>query len=48
MRVNVADLRIFPGRSGVPTEIAYPANLDTLQFLELRRSVCSSYPLNRA
>jgi hypothetical protein len=44
MRVNVAELRIFPGRSGVPTEIAYPANLDDLQFLEFRRTVCSSYP----
>jgi len=25
MRVNPADLRNFPGRSGVPTEIAHPA-----------------------
>ena len=25
MRVNLVDLRNFPGRSGVPTEIAYPA-----------------------
>jgi hypothetical protein len=25
MRVNLADLRKFPGRSGVPTEITYPA-----------------------
>ena len=25
MRLNPADLRNFPGRSGVPTEIAYPA-----------------------
>ena len=25
MRVNLADLRNFPGHSGVPTEIAYPA-----------------------
>jgi hypothetical protein len=47
MRVNVADLRIFPGRSGVPTEIAYPASLDDLQFLEFRRTVCSSYPPDR-
>jgi hypothetical protein len=55
MRVNPADLRDFPGRSGVPTEIAYRGlcqltqpNLEDLHLLDFRRTVCSSYPPSTA
>ena len=51
MRVNPAGLRDSPGRSGVPTEIAYRGlchliqpNLEDLHLLDFRRTVCSSYP----
>jgi acetoin utilization deacetylase AcuC-like enzyme len=53
MRVNPADLRDFPGRSGVPTEIAYSGlchltqpNLEDLHLLDFRRTVPFSYPLH--
>ena len=54
MRVNPANLRDFPGRSGVPTEIAHRGvcqltqpNLEDLQFLDIHKSFRISYPLIR-
>ena len=55
MRVNPANLRDFPGRSGVPTEIAYRGlcqltqpNLEDLHFLDIYKSFRTSYPPSRS
>ena len=49
MRVNPAGLRDSPGRSGVPTEIAYGGfcqpRLEELNFLDNLKGVCFAYPL---